>query len=190
MAVLDIVVLLIVGGFAGRGLFKGFVKEVLSLCAVVAGIFGVYFFHAGVTRFAAPWLGTEYVAALLAFVLVFGLLYVSVKLIASTVSSQMRNVGLGTFDRILGAGFGAVKGMLILVVAFVGFTIVYDALFGELSPRPEWLRLTRSYPLLNVGGEAMSNWVAENSRDGGIISLGEDKAEPDGSADSINKAEP
>ncbi len=72
MAVLDIVVLLLVGGFGVRGLMKGFVKEVLSLCAVVAGIIAVRFLHAPVTGWFAPYLGSEYVAALLVFVAIFG----------------------------------------------------------------------------------------------------------------------
>ncbi len=54
MAVLDIVVLLLVGGFGVRGLMKGFVKEVLSLCAVVAGIIAVRFLHAPVTGWSRP----------------------------------------------------------------------------------------------------------------------------------------
>ncbi len=83
-----------------------------------------------------------------------------------------------------------IKGMLIATVCFVGFTFVYDAMFGELSPRPDWLRLTRSYPLLNAAGEAMSSWVAQSARDGGLASFGEEKVKPDGKAFPINTAEP
>jgi len=192
MAVLDIVVLLLVGGFGVRGLIKGFVNEVLSLCAVVAGIVAVRFLHAPIADWFAPYLGNEYIAALIVFVTIFGLIYVGVKLIAGTISSGIRNVGLGMVDRVLGLGFGAIKGILIATLCFVGFTFVYDALYGELSPRPEWLRVTRSFPLLNASGEAMSSWVAENSRDGGLAGLAGGGAETDGSgaAKTKDKAEP
>lgn len=190
MAVFDIVVLLVIGAFGARGLMKGFVKEVLSLCAVVAGIIAVRLLHGLVTNWVAPYLGSEYVAALLAFVLIFGAVAISVKLLASTISSQIRNAGLGFFDRVLGFGFGAIKGLLVVTVCYVGFIFVYDALYGELSPRPDWLRFTHSYPLLNAGSEAMSSWVAQNERDGGLTSFGEDKAKSDGEAIPINKAEP
>lgn len=185
MAVLDIVVFLLIGGFGVRGFLSGFVKEVLSLCAIVAAIVAVRVFHAQVTAFMTSYVGSEYAAALLAFVFIFGVIYISAKLIASTASSQVRNVGLGTVDRVLGFGFGAVKGMLIATVGFVLFTMSYDALYGELSPRPDWMRHTRSYPLLNAGGEAMSSWIAKTSRSGGLISLGEEKVEPDGTAYAI-----
>ena len=100
MALLDMIVLLVVGGFGIRGLMKGFVQEILSLCAVVAGIIAVRLLHAPIATFVTPWIGSEYVAALLAFALIFGVIYLSVRLLASTISSQIRNAGLGFFDRV------------------------------------------------------------------------------------------
>lgn len=190
MAVLDIVVLLLVGTFGVRGVLRGFVKEVLSLGAVAAGVIAIFFFHGRITDFVSPWMGgNQYIAALLTFVFIFGTVYVAVRLLASTASSQIRNAGLGFVDRALGLGFGAIKGMLIATVCFVTFTMVYDALFGELSQRPDWMRLTRSYPLLNAAGEAMSSWVAQSARDGGLTGLGE-KPKADGEAFPINEAAP
>jgi membrane protein required for colicin V production len=139
---------------------------------VVAGILGVRVFHAPVTAFVTPWLGTEYAAAMLAFIFVFGVIYISIKLLASTIAAQVHAGSLGTVDRMLGLGFGVVKGMLIAALAYVGFTIVYDALYGELSPRPDWMRFTRSYPLLHASGDAVSGWVAQSSREGGLLGGG------------------
>jgi membrane protein required for colicin V production len=169
MAMLDIAVFLLLGGFGIRGLIAGFVKESLSLVAVVAGIAAVRIFHAPVTAFLTPNLGTEYGAAMLAFIVVFGAVFIAIKLFASSIASQIHSSSLGTVDRLLGLGFGMVKGMLVAALAYVAFTIVYDALYGELAPRPDWMRLTRSYPLLNASGEAVSSWVARSSREGGLI---------------------
>ena len=48
--------------------------------------------------------------------------------------------------------------------------------------------------MLNASGEAMSSWVAENSRDGGLAGLAGGGAETDGSGaaktNSKDKAEP
>ena len=190
MAVLDIVVFLLIGGFGIRGLMSGFVKEVLSLAAIVAGIIAVRIFHESVTNFLAPHIGSEYASALLAFVFIFGVLYISTRLVASTLASQVRNAGLGSIDRVLGFGFGALKGLLIATVGFVLFTMVYNALYGELAVRPDWLRHTRTYPLLNASGDAMSGWVARSSRDGGIIGVGEENVPADGPAYPIKKEAP
>jgi len=91
------------------------------------------------------------------------------KMLANMIGRRTRSSLLGPADRLLGAGFGAVKGLLVATVCFVLFTICYDALYGVETSRPDWLRLSRAYPLLSASGSAMSEWVAENSRNGGLI---------------------
>lgn len=169
MALLDIVVFLLIGGFGIRGFLSGFVTESLSLGAVIAGILAVRFLHAPVTGFLAPYVSGEYVAALLAFVLIFGIVYFGGRMLAGSIGRQTRKSALGAVDRLLGLGFGAVKGLLIATVGFVCFSMVYDLLYGDVATRPGWVRLSRSYPLLNASGQAMSAWLAENSQDGGLL---------------------
>lgn len=169
MATLDMAVLLLIGGFGIRGFLAGFVMETLSLVAVIAGILAVRFFHAPVTEFIAPYLGTEYISAMLALLLLFSVVYISVKMLANTIGAQIRKSTLGPFDRVLGFGFGAVKGLLIAALCFLGFTIIYDALYGNLAPRPSWVRFARTYPLLNASSESISSWLAENAQQGGLL---------------------
>jgi membrane protein required for colicin V production len=169
MTSLDMAVFLLLGGFGLRGLFIGFVRESLSLVGVVAGIVGVRTCHAPVTAFLSPYLGNEYAAAMLAFVFIFGAIYIAIKLLASSLAAQLRNSSLGMVDRMLGLGFGVVKGMLIAALCYVAFTIGYDALYGERAPRPDWMVESRSYPLVHASGVALSDWVARSSRDGGLI---------------------
>jgi len=169
MALLDIAVFLLIGGFGIRGFISGFVTESLSLAAVIAGVLAVRFLHTPATAFLAPHMGSEYAAALLAFVAVFAIVFIGGKMAASAIGGQVKSSSLGMVDRMLGLGFGAVKGLLIATLGFVLFTIIYDSLYGELSPRPDFMRLSRSYPLLNASGQAMSAWVAENSHSGGLL---------------------
>ena len=37
----------------------------------------------------------------------------------------------------------------------------YETMFGEKEPRPEWMTKSRTYPLLNASGDAMSAFVRE-----------------------------
>jgi membrane protein required for colicin V production len=169
MALLDIVVFLLIGGFGIRGFLSGFVTESLSLCAVLGGILAVRFLHTPVTAFLAAYVSSEYVAALLSFVLLFATVFIAGKMLAGSIGKHTKSSALGPFDRVLGLGFGAVKGLLIATVGFVLFSIVYDALYGDLAARPGWVRTSRSYPLLNASGQAMSKWLAENSQSGGLL---------------------
>lgn len=183
MTVLDVAVLLLIGGLAIRGLIRGFVTESLSLCALIAGIVAVRLFHAPVTAFLNEMIDAEYVAALLGFVTVFGSVYVLGTLTAHWIGDKTRGSVLGLFDRVLGLGFGAIKGLLVATIAYVLFTIGYDALYGVESNRPDWMRLSRSYPLLSASGSAMSEWMAENSRQGGLLGAFDDEDEASNAAE-------
>jgi membrane protein required for colicin V production len=94
------------------------------------------------------------------------------KYLARKIGVTARKSLLGPVDRILGLGFGALKGLLIATVAFVGFAILYDTLYGADARRPGWMRNSRTYPLLNASGKAMSEWLAERRRHGGIVGSG------------------
>jgi len=169
MTALDIAVLLLIGGLAIRGFLAGFVTESLGLGALIGGIVAVRLFHAPVTALLTGWIGSEYGAALLAFVLVFGLVFGLGKMLARAIGSKTKSSVLGMVDRLLGLGFGAIKGLLVATICYVLFSIGYDALYGVESHRPDWMRLSRSYPLLSASGSAMSQWIAENSRQGGLL---------------------
>lgn len=169
MTTLDIALLLLIGLLAVRGFISGFVTEAMRLAALIAGIVAVRLFHAPVTAMLAAFVGSEYAAALLAFALTFGIVYGLGKALAHYVGGKSKTSVLGMVDRLLGLGFGAVKALLVATIAFVLFTICYDALYGADTPRPDWLRLSRSEPLLSASGTAMSQWVAENSRHGGLL---------------------
>lgn len=173
MTALDIVVLLLIGGNALLGMWRGFTAEVLSMLALILAIVAVRLFHAPVTDLLAAFVGTGSGAAVLAFALLFGIVWFGGKMLAGIIGGRMRSSVVGPVDRVLGGGFGALKGLLIATVVFVGFAIVYDTLYGADAQRPEWMVESRTYPLLNASGRAMSEWLAERRRQGGVLG-GED----------------
>ena len=118
LTALDIIVLTLVGGGAVLGFSRGLVQEVTTLLAWVLAIAAVRFFHPLVTDLLAGWVGTEGGAAMLAFVLLFGGVFVLAKWGSRAMGQRSRASLVGGFDRGLGAGFGAVKGLLIASIAF------------------------------------------------------------------------
>lgn len=161
MNAVDILVLVAIGGCALLGLLRGFVLETLSLIAWVAGIFAIRLFHAPVADLLTPFVGTASGAAVVAFILVFGVTFGAGKLIARAIGRRTRQSILGPVDRVLGGGFGAVKGLIGATLVFLAFTLVYDTFYGSAARRPDWLSDARSYPLLNASGQAISEFVAE-----------------------------
>lgn len=161
MTAIDILVLLLIGGGAIFGFLRGFVTETLSLIAWVLAIFAIRLFHGSIAELLTPFVGTESGAGILAFVLIFGVTFGMGKMLARAIGARTRQSVLGPVDRVLGGGFGAVKGLIGATLLFLAFTLVYDTFYGSGAPRPDWLAQARTFPLLNASGQAISDFVAE-----------------------------
>lgn len=166
MTALDIIVLILVGGAALLGYARGFTTEALSLIAWIFAVIAVRLFHAPVTEYLVGPIGTRGGAAVLALALVFGVTFLIGRLTASAVGRRMRQSALGAFDRVLGIGFGALKGLIIAGVLFLLASLVYDTAFGGRSQRPDWMTESRTYPLLDATSRALVDFVAAR-RDAG-----------------------
>lgn len=160
LTALDIIVLTLVGGSAILGFARGLVQEVTSLLAWVLAIAAVRFFHALVTDLLGGWMGDGGGAAVLAFVLLFGGVFVLVKWGSRAMGQRSRASLVGGFDRGLGAGFGAVKGLMIATIGFMLATLLYDIGYGN-AQRPAWITESRTYPALSATSGALSKVIAD-----------------------------
>jgi membrane protein required for colicin V production len=154
MTGLDIIALVVVAVAAVGGFMRGFVQEVLSLAAWILAIAAIHYLHTDLTEFLASYLGTPTSAAMLAFALLLLIPYAGMKLIAGRLGQASRNSIIGPFDRVLGFGFGAVKGMIMVVIAFSLLVLGYDTVWGAQG-RPDWIRNARTYPFINAASDAM-----------------------------------
>jgi membrane protein required for colicin V production len=74
---------------------------------------------------------------------------------------------LGPVDRLLGGGFGMLKGLIGATLFFLLANLATDMLYGPNADRPEWMTDSRTYPLLNATGRAVVDWV-ETRRHPGV----------------------
>ncbi|MCL6251051.1 CvpA family protein [Altererythrobacter sp. KTW20L] len=160
MTVFDIFVLVVVGTAAIGGFLRGFVHEVLSLAAWVLAIFAIRYLHTDLTQIIFAFIGTPTGAALLAFALLLLIPYAAMRLIARKAGNSARKSALGPIDRVLGFGFGAVKGTIIVVFAFSIVALGYDSTWG-VGGRPDWISTARTYPFVNASSEEMVQLIAE-----------------------------
>ena len=159
MTALDIIVLLLVGGGLVMGWLKGFVFEVLSLSAWIVAIVFLKLLHGPVSTALLGVVGTRPGAAVLAFILVFGVTFLIGKLVARRVGGGVKKSVIGPVDRILGSGFGALKGLIGATLLYLGANLVYDTIWGRQAERPEWMASSRTYPLLHASGRAIVDFV-------------------------------
>lgn len=161
MTALDIIVLFLLGSGAAFGFLRGFVQEALSMIAWVLIILAVYMFHTPATAALAEVVGSDSGAAVLAFLALVIVIFALGKWIAKSIGAKSRKSLLGPIDRVLGFGFGMLKGLIIATLIFLLFVMGYDLVYGADAGRPEWMTNSRTYPLLNASGDAMSEFVRE-----------------------------
>ncbi len=157
LTALDILVLLLVGAGILFGFLRGFVAELLSLIAWILAIVALFYFHAPVAALLAGPVGSG--AWLLAFALVFGLVFLLGKLASRRLGSRVRGSVVGPIDRVLGAGFGALKGLIAATLLYLALNFVYDMIWGRAAARPEWMSNSRTYALLHASGETIVDVV-------------------------------
>lgn len=159
MTALDIIAIVLLGGGAAIGVMRGFVQEALSLIAWVLAVLAVKFLHTPVTNALAAPVGSGSGAAALAVVVLFGLTFLAGKLLAQALGKRTRTSVLGPVDRVLGLGFGFIKGLILASLLFLLATLVIDTVRGGPANRPEWLKNARTYTLLDASSRAMADWV-------------------------------
>ena len=161
MTALDVFVFLLLIGGGAIGFVRGFVHEVISLLAWIVGIAMLKLFHTQL------WTGLENsfhtspaAGAVLAFAILFVPSFLLVKLLARSIGGRTRRHALlGPFDRVLGGGFGLLKGLLGATLFFLLANLATDMVYGPQADRPQWMTKSRTYPLLNASGRAIVDWV-------------------------------
>ena len=98
------------------GLFRGFVREVLSLAGWVAAALIASRFAEHAAVWMPQGIPSEHVRLALGFFAVFVVVLIVASLLGSLLGALARAAGLGFMDRMLGAIFGIARGVLILVL--------------------------------------------------------------------------
>jgi len=161
MTALDVFVFLLLIGGGAVGFVRGFVHEVISLLAWLVAIAMLKLFHTQL------WSGLENsfhtspaAGAVLAFALLFVPSFLLVKLLARSLGGRTRRHSvLGPVDRMLGGGFGMLKGLLGATLFFLLANLATDMVYGPQADRPQWMTRSRTYPLLNASGRGIVDWV-------------------------------
>ncbi len=159
----DIAVLILVGLGAITGFMRGFVQEVFALAAWVLALVAIHNLHTPLTAALLRYVGTASGSSVLAFAILLLVPYAIVKLLSGRLGAASRNSVLGPIDRVIGFGFGAIKGMVITVLAFSVLVLGYDTIWGA-GGRPHWIVQSRSYPFVNSASEALVKMIGERRR--------------------------
>jgi membrane protein required for colicin V production len=142
---LDFVLLAIMVVTAIVGIFKGFVKQVIGLVAVVAGLVLASFYYERAARIFESFVHNRLLSNFLGFLLLFVAVLVAGAVVGHLLHKAM--VGpLALANRLFGALFGFIKAVLIcgiIVFALVSFEVAKPALETSVLA-PACLGVTRA----------------------------------------------
>jgi membrane protein required for colicin V production len=105
------------------GFMRGLVREALGLAAWVAALLGARMFAPAVAEMMAPYIDHPEIRLVLGFVLVIFVIIMLCGFLIRMINAAIEWVGMGFFNRVAGATFGAARGALILVLATVILTL-------------------------------------------------------------------
>ena len=181
MTLFDVLVILVVGIAAVGGFMRGLVQEVLSLAAWILAAFAIYYLHDPLTAALRGWYDAEPATPILAFALLLLIPYAAMRVISTNAGEASRNSILGPIDRVLGFGFGTIKGALIMVFAFSVIVLGFDTGWGYKG-RPAWITTARTYPAADAFSRQLVQMIAERRAKLRAEQEAKDKAEDEGEA--------
>lgn len=134
------------------GVTRGVVSEILALVAWVAAFIAARLWAAPVGNLLLADLPDPLWRQLAGFVAVFAAVLVGFALLRWVTTLLLKAVGLRPLDRVLGALFGVVRGMLVLLIL---------VLLAGLTPLPQqqWWRQAIFAPPLETGVLAVKPWL-------------------------------
>jgi len=167
---LDLGVIAIILISAVLAMVRGFTREVLAIASWGAAAVAAIYFHPLVLPYVKPYISKDTVALAAAAALVFFATLIIVSIITVKVSDAILDSKVGPLDRSLGFVFGALRGLLLCVIAF--------AFFNWLVPekaQPVWVKDAKIKPLLQSTGEELMAMLPDD---------------PEGLLNKLKKAKP
>jgi membrane protein required for colicin V production len=118
----DILILVIFGFCLIRGFFRGFIKEVSSIIGVFGGFYAAYTYYMKVASPLSGWISDKSYLYILSFLIVFCGVFLIISILGVVIKYILNISFLGWVDRICGAGFGLIKGVLIASILLIALT--------------------------------------------------------------------
>jgi membrane protein required for colicin V production len=151
---LDVVVVLAIILSTIYAAIRGFVHETLSVFAWAAAAFATLYFAPAVAPFLRARMPSPFVGTLVAYAGIFLVVLVPLSFISYRFSENVKDSAVGAVDRVLGVVFGVTRGLAIVGIAYIVFS-----LFVPIRMHPHWIRDAQLLPLVRESSEVILTLV-------------------------------
>lgn len=118
-----VLIVVVLGFLTYRAYINGFVREMVSLAAVILAIPIAGVLYDDMVPNVSPILDSDRLAALISFLAILGGVIIGGQVVAHLLKRFVRLLNLGAADSLAGAAFGFIKGVLICQVVLVAFVL-------------------------------------------------------------------
>ena len=126
----DILMITIMAYGVIRGIFRGLVREMASIVGVMGGFYAAYTYYPHMAKSVSPWIANPAYRNIISYLALFSVVVLIVGILAVVIKYLLNIAYLGWVDRVSGALFGGIKGVLVICVLF----IVLTAFLSKGSP--------------------------------------------------------
>jgi membrane protein required for colicin V production len=180
VSLLDLVLLVIVGGSVVLGFWAGFARAGVGFLSTIAGILFGFWFYGIPAEWIHKYVSSPTFSNLMGFLVVFLACVVLGGLIGKLLAKLFKWTGLSWLDRLLGAGFGLVRGA-IAAVAFVSVLMAFTP-----KPVPKWMTGSIVLPYAIDGSNIIASVAPRALKDAVRQTVGEIRQAWD---DEVRKSE-
>lgn len=173
---LDVVVVLIVLVSAVYATYRGLVAESLAVFGWIAAAYATLYLG----PYCAGWIRTmmepRWLGEVVGYIVVFLVVLIPLHFASSRIAVNVKKSEVGTLDSVLGTGFGILRGIAIIGIAYLVYTSMVP-----LRDQPDWVREARLWPVMRASAEIVASLIPDPDvqADGrGFHNRGEKAAEP------------
>tara|TARA_B100000029_G_scaffold215227_1_gene213086 strand:- start:2540 stop:3271 length:732 start_codon:yes stop_codon:yes gene_type:complete len=139
--------------------YRGFVREALAIAGWVGAAFVTLHFFSWGQKYARDLVGTEWLADLAAAATIFIGTLAVVWFGIHFVVSRVRRSPLSSLDRSLGFLFGAIRGLLVILVLYI---VATRAAWRDEDSTPAWVLDAHTFDMVDNGAGMIVRFIPED----------------------------
>ena len=155
LTILDLIVVVVVIISATLAMVRGFAREVLSVASWLAAVAAAYFGYKPLVPMVKAYVESGTIATIISAAVIFFIALIVASYITTRISDFVIDSRVGAVDRGLGFVFGAVRGLLLLVIALLLFHWL-------VQTPPQWVATAKSEPILTDLGQRLMAALPQN----------------------------
>jgi membrane protein required for colicin V production len=163
MNLLDLGILILLGLVTIRGYYRGLFQEMAFVVGLAGGVVAAAYTYLRLAKILSRWIAQPQYAQAVAFILILLVVYWLTHWVAHLLQRLLYHLYLDFFERLLGALFGLIKGVLLIGfgLLFLSVLLPQDSrLLKESRTAPELTRLSRQS--LELLPPDFKKWLQDN----------------------------